>query len=350
MNKTDLSIYKYNKDIVWSLPFLFQYEIIFGSIQNTLETFGFEKIKANVFGSPKTKWSGGRLAVVKDKLEPKKLKKLFNYINTNEGIPTFTFTRTDITKADLKSEYENYLLDFGIEHGARFIVASDILKDYIKNKSPESIVVSSVLKPVFNFHGRTRLQKLTIENETNFYNKLLKEYDIVVVRPEYSKNILADTPRIIDDISRIEVLINHTCINDCPNAPMHHIITQQGHVDNSGPKIYCYKFQYPLRKQYENNPAHTQQEINKLIDAGVKNFKLQGRGENIPYLLNQLSIVTQIFNFDGPGFFLLNCMMGSSIREEYNKFFTFVDPEHQWDFEKSEIDNLSGRQFDKSDI
>ncbi len=208
IKKNNSTIYKYGNNITWSLPCLFQYEIIFGAIQSILENIGFDYLNANIFGSPATAWSGGRAPIVKDKIDKTTLKKLFKYIkNTYHGIPTFTFSKINITDDELHNDYENYLLDFGIEFGARFIVSSDKLKNYIKEKSPNTTVVASILKSIYRFQGKEKQEEPSIETETEYYNKLLKEYDFVVVRPEYSKFILTLHPELINDISRIEVYV-----------------------------------------------------------------------------------------------------------------------------------------------
>lgn len=327
-------LFKYGNDVIWSLPCLFQYEIVFGAIQSTLNAFGFEALNANVFGSPATIWSSGRAAVVMDTIDIMQLRKVFNYVQRNNGgTPTFTFSRIDITKDDLKSDYENYLLDFAIEHEARFIVSSDLLRDYIKNKNPNSVVVASILKPIYRFQGKDKLEEPTIDAETNYYNKLLRDYDVVVVRPEYSKTVLINHPELIDDIARIEVLINQICISNCENAKLHSSLLQKSHIESvSFKQMYCPKTLYSPIQKYTNNSAHTSEEIETLIKHGVKHLKLQGRGEEVSYLLNTFLLTSQMFNFDGPNNVFLIMLLNESLKNEYNKFKAIVDKDGLWDF------------------
>lgn len=324
------AIYKYGKDIVWSLPCLFQYEPIFGFFQFSLSYMGLDLINANIFGSPATAWSGGRAPAIETRITREKLKKLFNYIQERNGTPTFTFSRVDITKEDLKDEYANYLLDFGIEHGARFIVSSDILKDYIKNKSPKTEIVASVLKAIYRFQGSEKIEEPTPEAETKYYNKLLKEYDIVVVRPEYSKLVLTQNPELIDDISRIEVLINQTCIKNCPNAPLHNEILTAQHLGTHVQEeelFFCYKEKFQDAELYRYNVAHTYKEVSKLVKSGVKHLKLQGRGEPVPYYENAVHLAIEMFNLEGPNIFLLN---PDNLTQSSKIFYQEVDKERQW--------------------
>ena len=331
------SVYKYGNDVIWSLPCLFQYEVVFGAMQSTLSSLGFETLNANIFGSPATIWSSGRAPVVVDKLGKKQLKKIFAYIQkTHMGIPSFTFSRIDISKEDLKSEYENYLLDFAIEQGARFIVSSDRLKDYIKDKSPETVVVASILKPIYRYQGNTKLEEPTPESESEYYNKLLKEYDIVVARPEYTKDVLVYHPELIDDISKVEVLINQICTSNCPNAPTHYNILQKSHEENiEKHKMYCYKSLYSPIQKYILNSAHTEEEVKLLIKYGVKHLKLQGRGEKVSLLKNTFFLGSQIFNFDGANNLFAIMLINEALKNEYNKFKAIVDPTGLWYFQNA---------------
>ncbi len=329
------SMFKYNNSVIWSLPCLFQYEVILGAIQSSLEALGLPLLNVNAYGSPATLWSGGRGPIVKDKLDKNTLRKLFNYVNNvNKAIPTFTFSRINIEKDDLKDEYANFLLDFAIEHGARFIVSSEILRDHIKRKSSNAIVIASILKSIVRFQGKDKLEEATVENETNYYNRLLKEYDIVVTRPEYSKNVLVENPQLIDDISRIEVLINQLCYSNCPNAPLHNIKESNKHnlSTQESSRFFCYKNRVSIKEQYIKNSAHSQSEVEKLINAGVRHIKLQGRGENVPFIINGINIASQIFNFDGANSFLLNSILRDRLIIEYARFHSFVDNLDKWYF------------------
>jgi len=340
MNKEEIinnSVYKYGQDVIWSLPCLFQNEVVFGSFQASLETYKFPLLNANVYGAPRTAWTAGRVSAVRDELDIKQLKKLFNYVqNANNGIPTFTFSRLGITNELLRDKYANYILDFAMEHGARFIVSSDRLKDYIKNKNSNIVVVSSVIKPISYFHGRDNIEQLMIEEETNYYNKLLKEYDIVVVRPEYARDILVKNPSLIDDISRIEVLINQVCINNCPMASKHIVLIQESNdkpIDEPlySNDFYCPKYQYSRSQNYQLNCTLSYNIIKKLIDAGVKHLKLQGRGEPIPYQNSLFLLASQIFNFDGPNFVFLEYLI-NKLPDELKKFQALVDTDNKWSY------------------
>lgn len=331
------NIYKYGTQIEWVLPCLFQYEIAFGSIQAALEKFGAPQLKADIFGAPSTAWSGGRAPVIYEKLEKKQLEKVVNYVKIlHNGTPCVTFSKIDISPDEIKNTYENFLLDFFIDNDFKFIVSSDRLKDYIKNKNPKSIVVSSILKPIYEFQNPVKKYENNQEEETKFYNNLLKEYDSVVVRPEYSKTVLLQHPDLIDDISKIEVLINHICISNCPVAPLHYHFEHSKHskeiLQKKDFNFKCYKLNFPFIEHYKYVASHTKEEIDKLVNLGVRHLKIQGRGENIPYVTNMFNIANQIFNFDGYNSILVFLLM-LSLKEEYQKFCTDKDWKKYWRFD-----------------
>ena len=151
------NIYKYGTQIEWVLPCLFQYEVVFGAIQTALQKIGLPQLNADIFGAPATAWSGGRAPAIYKKLEKKQLEKVVKYVKTlHNGNPCVTFSKIDISPNEIKNSYENFLLDFFIDNDFKFIVSSDRLKDYIKDKNPKSIVASSVLKPIYKFQGDGR--------------------------------------------------------------------------------------------------------------------------------------------------------------------------------------------------
>lgn len=331
------NIYKYGTQIEWVLPCLFQYEVVFGAIQTALQKMGLPQLKADIFGAPATAWSGGRAPAIYKKLEKKQLEKVVKYVKTlHNGNPCVTFSKTDISPNEIKNSYENFLLDFFIDNDFKFIVSSDKLKDYIKDKNPKSIVASSVLKPIYKFQGDGKQNINNQEEETVFYNNLLKEYDIVIVRPEYSKTTLLKHSQFIDDISKIEVLINHLCISNCPVSAKHYDFEQTKHLNKcfnmQGSSFKCYKSNFPFIEHYKYVASHTKEEVDKLVDLGVRHLKIQGRGENIPYVTNMFNIANQIFNFDGYNSVLVFLLM-LSLKEEYQKFCTDKDWKKYWKFD-----------------
>lgn len=296
-------VFRYADNIDWSLPLLFEAEYLYGLIYYYLKQMGIKvSIKANLFGAPATAWSGGRTCpIIKDL---RVCEQAFKFVNEMEAYPTLTFTNPFITKKTLKDKDANYVFDMALEHNARFIVVSDLLRDYIKNKAPEACVVASVTKAIFKYQT-----KKTYDEETEYYNKLLKEYDVVVVRPEYSKNILTKYANQIDDISRIEVLINQTCTVDCPKATKHYL--HFGEMNN-GKKINedftCYKVENSISSSnlIKSNLIHSPTNIKKLVKCGIKRLKIQGRASGTHPLRLYFNIIRSLIEDNDSNYYILN--------------------------------------------
>lgn len=315
-------LYKYGKDIVWSLPVMFQYEAIYGAIQKSFAKYDIILPQINAFGSPTHPWAGGRVPAIGGEFNTKMLLKIFNYLNEINATPSFTFTCTQITKEDLKDKYANYFLDIALEAKSHFIIYSDLLKDYIKEKDPNAYVVASVIKPSLQFQGPDNMKEWSVEKETNLYNKLLKEYDMVVVRPEYSKGALLENPNLIDDISRIEVLINQPCIQNCPRMPQHYRYLESMRLGTeTETKFKCIRSTLPASAaMYKNTLVHTKQTIQKLVDLGVKHLKVQGRSDGIVTQSMALMLFSQIFNVEGPSYLIYGELLHGAVEKEVEYF------------------------------
>ena len=315
---TTKNLFKYN-NVIWTLPLLFQYDSVWGAIYNTLKMYDITPPKANLFGSPSIIWTGGRMPALYGNFKKEVLDKWFRYVTELNASPTFTFTSTVITKENLKDKYANFILETAFEYNSRFIVYSELLRDYIKEKNPNATIIASVIKASCRFQGPDKIEEPTIENETNYYNKLLKEYDIVVVRPEYSKNVLPFHHEYIDDISRLEVLINQPCIQNCPKMPDHYRYLEKLNVNhNRNTRFSCIRSGILNTVLYENNLIHNQETVEKLVKLGVKHLKLQGR--STPTTLSDLLLLLadQMFNRDGNNQIIISAMEENLNHEVYN--------------------------------
>ena len=129
----DNLIFKYGKDINWSIPVLFQYEAVWGCIYHLFKDYGVNLPQVNAFGAPAINWGGGRAPMLRDEINSKMMLRIYNYLNSANAVPALTFTYTELTKDDLKDRYANYFLDIALEAKAHFIICSDLLKNYIKD-------------------------------------------------------------------------------------------------------------------------------------------------------------------------------------------------------------------------
>ncbi|MBQ7286523.1 MAG: hypothetical protein IJW73_02050 [Candidatus Gastranaerophilales bacterium] len=314
------NIYKYGKEIVWSLPLLFQYEPVWATFKNIFNHFEIELPQINGFGCPACAWAGGRSPAVYDEMNGKTLRRVFEYLKKLDVTPSFTFTCTTIPKEDFKNPYANYILDLAAEYDSHFIIYDDDLKDYIKNRHPNAYTVASVIKASLEFQGPTRKQNPTAEKETEFYNKLLKEYDLVVVRPEYSRSTLATNPKLIDDISRVEVLINQPCIYECPKMPDHYRYLEKYRFGIPNEDFKCARVGMPPKLALENTMIHSEELTKKLVQHGVRHLKIQGRGVGTLMNAHMLMLYNQMFRSDGNNYIIYSDFLTNVLEKEAEYF------------------------------
>ncbi|MBE7707443.1 MAG: hypothetical protein E7Z88_01925 [Cyanobacteria bacterium SIG27] len=319
-------IFKYGKDITWSLPILFEHEPAWGSIKKLYREFEIELPQVNGFGCCAMAWTGGREPKLRSELEPKFLLKIYNYCKEMDITPSLTLTYTQLTKDDLKDRYSNYILDMALEIGAHFIVYSDILFNYIKEKDPNAYMVASVIQSQLKFQGENR-KNWSIENETNHYNELLKKYDLVVVRPEYSMGPLVENPNLIDDISRIEALINQRCVPNCPRAKQHYLGTESLH---KGYEIHdnfrCVLEEIPKDINFlKNGVCHDKETVQMLVDSGVKHLKLQGRGMSHSTEALAHGLFMRIFEIEGMNYHILERLLCGRTNKEIQEFVNYLN-------------------------
>ncbi len=260
-------------NIEYIMPFLFCNDIFIPLLSELLKK---EKNPIKyVYGSVNCCWAGGRFS----NFNINNLNEINNYLSNlkeSQYTPTFTFTSIYNINEKLNDEYSNKLLDIAYSNNSSFIVASEILYNHIKSRYPNAKMHCSVISAINN-----KLNNKDF-NETEFYNKMLDKYEIVVLRPEYVLENLDNLNNLISDISRAEILINQTCQYDCPNHINHYSIQEK--IDNLQSRntannyneiidFICIKTQNSNFKSVKYAPKL----VDKLISMGIKKIKLQGR-------------------------------------------------------------------------
>lgn len=275
-----MSVLKY-ENIQWSVPTLFFDDSFAIAYADVLESLNVPNPIKYVYGMVSSQWSGGRNATIKlqDKdIIVKVIKEL-----TKRGLtPAFTFSNKIINQEVLENEYCNWLLDVGVENNCQFIIVSDKLFYHIKSRYPEAKCVSSVIQPM----ALPELAK-DVQKEIDFYNERLDRYDRVVVRPDFSVDLLEHKDKI-SDISRIEVLVNQTCRKNCPGY-CYSVISKSENINSEiNIKIKCAVEMYTREHGSADfcrtqSIMHTEELIRNLMDIGVIDFKVQGRHYHKPY-------------------------------------------------------------------
>ena len=286
---------KYN-NIEYFMPFLFCNDIYI-PVLNKLLKDEVNPIRY-VYGSLFCAWGGGRICNFK----LSNLHRVNNYLEQLKKykvIPTFTFTNLCV-KDKLNDEYSNNLLDIAYDNGAHFIVATEELYNHIKSRYHEAKMHCSVIVPSIK-----RIDEKSFD-ETRFYNKMLDKYEIVIIRPEYTMENINKLDKLIRDISRVEVLINQYCKYNCEMHKEHYNFLSQ--IENY--KYNNVELPKEVQQKFANNSESndifslcpknnvnnkesrsvflSQEQIEQVINIGVKKLKIQGRSYNFNDLFNQL--------------------------------------------------------------
>ncbi len=280
------NLVRYN-NIEYFMPFLFCNDLYIPILDKLLNN-EINPIKY-VYGSPYCEWGiGARSAIFK--LENLNfIKKYFEKLKTKYNlIPALTFTNLN-SKDTLNDEYSNNLLDIAYSLDCSFIVSTEELYNHIKSRYPTAKMHCSILQPMTKFIEEKGF------DETKFYNEMLEKYEVVVIRPEYTMENIDKLDKLLSDISRVEVLINQNCHYNCPHHRAHYNFLAEldkgkkredvkYHTnENSEEFSLCPKFQEGYRSVYLTN-----EQVQQVIDLGVKKLKIQGRSLPFNWLYSEL--------------------------------------------------------------
>ena len=274
----------YSHPLDWNIGSLFAHDDFVWKILGICKELGIDSNIKYVFGSIPCKFQGGRIPARTATLE--NARKIIRRYNKEFGVSCrLTFSNALITKEDLEDELSNSLLqiledsnkEFGVQNG--LMVTLDILADYVRETYPSLELISSQVKPSVEVgFGDDR-------DTVDYYNKLFDKYNIVVVNPlkvqDYS---FLEHVKYKD---RVEFIVNHRCIPNCPLVKKHYI-TQMLISDKFLSDESCDKEKEELseihswcessRKKYPLlGTSMSEDDIDLLLSMGYKHFKVEGR-------------------------------------------------------------------------
>lgn len=276
---------RYSKeDIDWNIGSLYAHDdFVWKTLKVCREIKEDSKIKY-VFGSIPCILQGGRIPPRTATLDDA-LKIIDDYNDLSVGC-RLTFSSTSVTEEELKDDLANSLI-YHLDYNNRWynerngvIVSSDLLADYIKKTYPTVEVIASQVKPTV---------EVGLGNDTSeYYNNLFNLYDTVVVNP-----FKINDGKFLENLKhhdRVEFIVNHRCLPNCPMASKHYILQEQVGKEalksedgrcteetlNSLTELLreCYdrRKHYPLA-----GTSLSYSDIEYLISLGFKHFKLEGR-------------------------------------------------------------------------
>lgn len=234
-------------------------------------------------GINKCRWNGGRInrdVYYSDSL-------IDYYYNKNIKI-ALTFSNHNI---DLSDKLGNHLLEKFHKKGNALIIVNDELRKYVRENFPQYDLIYSIT-------GMGLLNIPLQDSDIEFYKKLEEDYDWIVPRFEHIFD-----PRSNElNKSKWEVMLNDTCVYGCKHWDAHFKAIAD---ENTAGRPYskeveeCWlpKFDFNKDSKYECmdiKPAA----MKKLIESGVKSFKITGRemkddeyyGELMRFVLGSKSV------------------------------------------------------------
>ena len=240
------------------LPTLFEFVYYPFAVVDVFTEHGLSHPIKYCYGTIRCLWSNNYDSYIK--FEDKKyIETILSNHKERNIIPVINFSKVEIEPDELNDEFCNYFLDIAIQNNAEFIVASDLLYDYIKLKYPKAKLIASVNKTIDKFFRYDDL-----EEERAFYDELLIKYDKVVVRPEFIFN----GGVLPDDKERLIIIPNSACKMGC-------LKTREG-VSMPTLGFECcrtiQKRKYGVAKSLENLMMLT---LDEVQNSGVPNILLK---------------------------------------------------------------------------
>lgn len=272
----------YNKELDWNIGSLFAHDDFVWKVLGVMKELGVETNIKYVFGSIPCLLQGGRVPPRDSSIE--NAKKIIDKYNSFGVSCRLTFSNTKIKEEAYEDTLSNQLLSILEENNKKYsnihngvMVSLDSLKDFIKKKYPSLEIIASLVK--------TTVENTLGRETADYYNNLLKEYDIVVMNPAKISDIKLLSE--IQDKDRIEFIVNHRCLPNCPLAKQHYesmmILSNRAlanldtrEAENRLVQInsWCLKErrEYPLA-----GTSYSIDDIKFLIEMGFKHFKIEGR-------------------------------------------------------------------------
>ena len=268
-----------NKTIYWHIPGIVYFGLINHVLLDTMQKFP-SKFKPNykigsVYGTlPGAIWNGGRNIIEGfcNKPDVEQILKAYN----QRGVPCrFTWTNVLLEEKHTYDTYCNMIMQVGNNGMNQVLVNRPVLEEYIRREYPKYKIISSTTKRILNTD--TLLEELKKD-----YFLVVLDYDL-----NHNENVIE---QILPAADRIEILVNETCSAGCPKRVEHYR------------EISRYQLEFDTRIQFpcwdktpdkrtfagcQKKPSFmTNEDVDRYIEKGFRNFKIVGRGEGKEFLMD----------------------------------------------------------------
>lgn len=215
---------------------------------------------AAAYGSfPNCIWNGGRTSY--DYVNRHVMDQIVNELNQRGIAVRFTFTNPLIEEKHLNDTFANICLECANNGKNEVLVNTQVIEDYVRTNYPDFKIISSTTKCL-----------RTIEDVEA---ELDKDYYLVVL-----DSSLNNDPRIFDikKRDRLEVLVDHGCMVNCPNREAHYLEIGKSQLAFCNPKINCPHVSATFEEIMAREHSITRSRMkDQFIPGGIKHYKLDGR-------------------------------------------------------------------------
>jgi collagenase-like PrtC family protease len=283
----------------YSLPILFGTEQSLNHLKSLKEIsrlkFQHNLPIQNLYGSPSDAvWNGGRNLENAEiwRFFEGDIERYFRYASELLDTNLFLTFSNHLAGDYLNDEVSNLVLNNLIalkDKNNGVIISDDRLLDYIKGITDNITTKASILKS-------------TVENplrrSVEYYNELLARYDILCLHPDDNQNL--ELISKLDDVSRVEILVDERCTADCRVRDKHYTYLNESNVphmkgeamekESNLLKKQCLKNRYvndPVKNFKSTLAVLKHGEIEQLYNIGIRKFKTSGRGD---YIMETMAI------------------------------------------------------------
>lgn len=283
----------------YSLPILFGTEQSLNPLKSLKEIsrlkFHHNLPIQNIYGSPSDAvWNGGRNlenAEIRRFFEGD-VERYFRYVHELLDTNMFLTFSNHLAGDYLNDKVSNFVLDSLIalkNKNSGVIISDDRLLDYIKGITDNITTKASILK--------STVEK-PLRRSVEYYNDLLARYDILCLHPDDNQNL--ELISKLDDVSRVEILVDERCTADCRVRDKHYIYLNESNVPHTKEDAMAKESKLLqtqcLKNRYTNDPVKNFKstlavlkygEIEQLYNIGIRKFKTSGRGD---YIMESMAI------------------------------------------------------------
>lgn len=218
------------------------------------------KISAAYGCFPGNIWNGGR--VIKGFASKEDILYAVQEYNSRGIAIRFTYTNPCIERIHLFDTYCNLCLNLADNGHNEVLVNSDLLEEFIRGAYPNYKFISSTTK--------------CLNNTDAIKKELEKDYYLVVLDSALNNSdVLFSLPHK----EKIELIVNHYCADNCPRRKEHYTLVGQAQLEFSSLDFPCENIKRSFQEIQANKSfISTELIYDKYINAGFRNFKLDGRG------------------------------------------------------------------------